>query len=95
MTRPRIWLVDDEPMALRSLEALLALDSRVALVGSTTDPRRALAAMRRGEADILIVDIQMPGMTGIELVQSVPADQLPRVIFATAHGEYALDAFDA
>lgn len=95
MTRPRVLLVDDEPLALRSLEALLEHEPRVTVVGSTTDPRQALGAVRAGEVDILIVDIQMPGMSGIDLVQSLPAQRLPRVIFATAFDEYALEAFDA
>lgn len=95
MTRPRVLLVDDEPLGLSSLEVLLARDSRVTVVGSTTDPRKALGAIRAGDVDILIVDIQMPGMSGIDLVRSLPSERLPRVIFATAFDEYALEAFDA
>jgi two-component system LytT family response regulator len=86
------YIVDDEPLAVRRLQRLLADTKRVAVAGAATDPEAALAWLRQHAVDVLFLDIQMPGLTGFELLERLPA-AVP-VVFTTAYDRYALNAFD-
>jgi two-component system, LytTR family, response regulator len=90
----RAYLVDDEPLALERLRRLLANFEEVTIAGTAIDPAEALRFLS-GEGgrsvDVLFLDIQMPGMTGFELLSRLPAQ--PLVVFTTAYDEYALRAF--
>ena len=88
----RAFVVDDEPLAVRRLERLLAETARVELAGSSTDPVDALAALSEHPVDVLFLDIQMPGMNGFEMVGML--DPQPLVVFTTAFDHYALQAFE-
>jgi len=91
----RAYLVDDEPLALERLSRLLTDFDNVVIAGTTTDPAEALRFLsgERGKSiDVLFLDIQMPGMTGFDLLSRVP--EQPFVIFTTAYDEYALKAFE-
>lgn len=94
MTPLRVVVVDDELPARQRLEDLLAREEGVVLAGSYGDPRNAVDALRADPPDLLFVDVQMPGMTGLELVRRVGPERLPAVIFVTAYDRYALKAFD-
>ena len=85
------YVVDDEALAVQRLTRLLAETGRVTVAGSATDPQDALAALRDSEVDVVFLDIQMPEMTGLELVERLDRD-IP-VIFTTAFDRYALEAF--
>jgi two-component system, LytTR family, response regulator len=87
----RAYIVDDERLAVRRLTRLLDGTGRVTVVGSTTDPVEALASLRGAQLDVLFVDVQMPGMTGFELLDQLNRD-IP-VVFTTAYDRYALEAF--
>ena len=87
----RAYIVDDERLAIERLTRLLDATGRVRVAGSTTDPETALAELRDRDVDVLFLDIQMPGLTGFDLVERLERD-LP-VIFTTAYDRYALDAF--
>lgn len=87
----RVYLVDDEPLAVERLERLLGDEPSVVIVGRATDPALALEFLSREVVDVLFLDIQMPGMTGFDLLARL-RDQ-PAVIFTTAYDEYALKAF--
>jgi two-component system LytT family response regulator len=87
----RVYLVDDEPLAVERLERLLGEEPLVTVVGRATDPATALEFLNRETIDVLFLDIQMPGMTGFDLLAQL-RDQ-PAVIFTTAYDEYALQAF--
>jgi two-component system LytT family response regulator len=91
----RAYLVDDEPLALERLRRLLASYDEMEIAGTATDPAQALTFLS-GTAgpsvDVLFLDIQMPGMTGFELLARLP--EQPFVIFTTAYDEYALRAFE-
>ena len=89
----RAYLVDDEELAIARLRRLLDATRRVTIAGSSTDPRDALAFLRTHDVDVLFLDIQMPGLTGFELLERL--DRQPLVIFTTAFDRYALNAFDA
>jgi len=88
----RVFLVDDEPLALRRLSRLLHTTGRVEIVGSATDPESSLALLREESIDLLFLDIQMPGLSGFELLECLPSQ--PLVIFTTAYDRYALQAFE-
>lgn len=92
MTSPlRAYVVDDERLAVERLTRLLVATGRVEITGSTTDPEEALAFLRAHPVDVLFLDIQMPGLTGFELLAALEVDV--RVIFTTAYDEHALRAF--
>src|SRR5437763_9547384 len=88
----RAYIVDDEQLAIDRLVRLLAKAARIEIVGSTTSPQTALEFLRDNAPDVLFLDIQMPGMTGFDLLSKLTAQ--PIVIFTTAHDEYALQAFE-
>jgi two-component system LytT family response regulator len=87
----RAYLVDDERLAIERLARLLAQTGRVEIVGSSIDPEVALANLANLELDVLFLDIQMPGLTGFDLLERLGGD-LP-VIFTTAYDRYAVEAF--
>jgi two-component system LytT family response regulator len=87
----RAYIVDDERLAVERLTRLLEATGRVRISGSTTDPETALAELRGRDVDVLFLDIQMPGLTGFDLLEQLDRDVL--VIFTTAYDQYALDAF--
>ena len=88
----RAFVVDDEPLAVKRLVRLLEESGRVEIAGSSTDPIDALASLSEKPVDVLFLDIQMPGMTGFELLTYL--DPQPLVIFTTAFDQYALQAFE-
>lgn len=91
--RVRALIVDDEELGRRVLRTLLALDDDVEVVGeaaSATEARRKISETR---PDLVFMDIEIPGGSGIEVVQQIEAP-LPYVIFVTAHPEFALPAFE-
>ncbi len=88
----RVYLVDDEALAVKRLTRMLHATGRVDIVGSTNDPQTALEFLRAHRVDVLFLDIQMPGLTGFELLDRI--DPQPMVIFTTAYDRYALEAFD-
>lgn len=85
------YIVDDERLAVQRLTRLLDTTGRVRIAGSTTDPEAALAFLRDHAVDVLFLDVQMPGLTGFDLLARL--DRPVVVIFTTAFDRYALDAF--
>ena len=88
----RSFILDDERLAVQRLERLLRDTGRVQIVGTSTDSPDALETLNHLALDVLFLDIQMPGMTGFELLQKLPRD--PAVVFTTAFDRFALDAFE-
>jgi DNA-binding LytR/AlgR family response regulator len=89
----RAVAVDDEPPALTRLRDLLAPDGEVELVAGYTDPAEALEGIAALRPDLAFLDIQMPGMTGLELAAAL-GDAAPLVVFVTAYDQHALAAFE-
>jgi two-component system, LytTR family, response regulator len=87
----RAFLVDDEALALKRLQRMLAGTKRVQVVGTSTDPVEAVPAILTVKPDILFLDIEMPGMTGFEMLAHLQPQ--PWVVFTTAYDRYALEAF--
>jgi len=88
----RAYLVDDEPLALERLRRLLDQTGKVDIVGSTTVPEEAVAALKADPPDICFLDIQMPRLNGFDVLAQLPRQ--PIVIFTTAYDQYALRAFE-
>jgi two-component system LytT family response regulator len=88
----RAYALDDEPLALRRLLRMLEASGRVTLEGSSTDPVKALEEIARIRPQVLFLDIQMPEMTGFQLLEQL--DRQPLVVFTTAYDQYALRAFE-
>jgi two-component system, LytTR family, response regulator len=87
----RAFLVDDEALALKRLQRMLAVTKRVQVVGTSSDPVEAVPAILEAKPDILFLDIEMPGMTGFEMLTHLQPQ--PWVVFTTAYDRYALEAF--
>ena len=98
MTRPnglRVLVIDDERPALDELSFLLHQDARVGDVLTCDSATEALRTLREQEVDCVFLDIQMPGLTGLELAQVLSRFKAPPpVVFVTAHESYAVEAFE-
>jgi len=90
----RVLIADDEPLARERLSELirrLAPSAAVREVGNGTD---AVTLIRSWQPDVVLLDIQMPGGTGFEVIAAVGVDRMPATLFISAHDEFALQAFD-
>jgi two-component system LytT family response regulator len=87
----RAFVVDDERLAVDRLQRLLTATGRVTVVGSATDPENALEQLRERSVDVIFLDVQMPGLSGFDLLARLDADT--PVIFTTAYDQYAIEAF--
>jgi two-component system, LytTR family, response regulator len=90
----RVLIVDDEPLARQRIEDLLAREPNVEIVGTAGTGSAAIDAIRSLDPDLLFLDVQMPGKTGLEVARTVGPDKMPATIFVTAYDQHALQAFD-
>jgi two-component system LytT family response regulator len=91
----RALIVDDEPLAGDELEALLRETGAISIVGKCANALEALSVVRRERVDVLFLDVQMPGVSGLELLGMIDDEDRPRhVVFVTAHDEFAVEAFE-
>ncbi len=91
----RTIIVDDEELARRGIELRLAPHSDVEIVAHCVNGREAIAAVAETQPDLMFLDIQMPGLSGFEVLARLPQESMPMVIFVTAFDRFALDAFEA
>jgi len=89
----RVLVVDDEPLNRLRLEDLLRREPAVAEILSASDGYEAVTAIRGERPDLVFLDVQMPGKTGLDVVREVGADAMPATIFVTAYDQYAVEAF--
>lgn len=89
----RVLVADDELMARKRLTRLLQAMTDVEICGECEDGGQVLERVRAGDVDVVLLDIQMPNLTGMEAMQLMPEGG-PYVIFCTAHAEHAVQAFD-
>ena len=85
-------LIDDERLARTELRRLLAAHPEIEIAGEACNGEQALSEIARLSPDLLFLDIQMPGMTGFELLERL--DDVPQVIFTTAYDQFAIRAFE-
>jgi two-component system LytT family response regulator len=91
----RALIVDDEELARRGIEIRLAGYSDIEIIGMCENGREAVEAVTREKPDLMFLDIQMPGVSGLDVLARIPHESLPMIIFVTAFDRYALDAFEA
>ena len=90
----RALIVDDEPLARERLHELLADAPAVTVVGTAEDGFEAVDAIRGRGPDLVFLDVQMPGMNGIDVIEEIGTDDMPVTVFVTAYDQYAIKAFD-
>ncbi len=91
----KVLVVDDEPLAVERLQLLLARCEGVSLVGTANDGEAALRIAEAVRPDLVLLDIAMPGMDGIDVARALSKSQVdPMVVFATAFDNFAVAAFD-
>jgi two-component system LytT family response regulator len=88
-------IVDDEPLARRGLELRLAEEEDIRIVAQCANGEEAVRAVAEHAPDLMFLDIQMPGLDGFGTLRSIPASQMPLVVFVTAYDHYAIRAFEA
>ena len=86
------YIIDDEPLAIEVLESHIEASDLIDLKGNFTNPVKAFQAIQEQPVDLIFLDIQMPKITGLELIKSLKNP--PMVIFTTAYREYAYDGFE-
>ncbi len=91
----RAIIVDDEPLARRGLELRLQDAQDIEIVRQCANGREALAAITELHPDLMFLDIQMPGLSGFDVLAQVPQESLPMIVFVTAFDRFAIDAFEA
>jgi len=87
-------IIDDESPSREELKALLALAPDIEVIGECANAIEGLSAVHRLRPDVVFLDIQMPRISGLEMVGMIEASALPRIVFVTAYDEHALKAFE-
>jgi len=90
----RVLIVDDEALARQRLEDLLRQEENVEIVGQADNGEAAITAIRTLHPDLVFLDVQMPGATGIDVIRTIGTEEMPATVFVTAYDQYALKAFD-
>lgn len=90
----RTVIVDDEVLARENVEALLRPDPEIQIVAQCGTGAQAVEAIKQHQPDLVFLDVQMPGMTGFDVLAKLPAKLLPHVVFVTAYDHFALQAFE-
>lgn len=92
--RVRVLVVDDEPLARMRIEDVLARIDGAEIVGTAANGLEAVERIRTLQPDLVFLDVQMPGKTGVEVVREIGPDAMPATIFVTAFNQFAVQAFD-
>nr|WP_010133318.1 response regulator [Microbulbifer agarilyticus] len=90
----KVIIVDDEPLARRGLRLRLENLGGIEVVAECGNGREAREQILALKPDVAFLDIQMPGVSGLDLVQLLPADDMPQIVFVTAYDQYAVEAFE-
>jgi two-component system LytT family response regulator len=90
----RVLIVDDEPLGRQRVAGLLRKERGVEIVGMIGDGVSAVEAIRSLAPDLVFLDVQMPGMSGLQVVRTIGPAKMPTTVFVTAYDKHALAAFD-
>jgi len=90
----RALIVDDEALARQMIRSLISEDGEIEVVGECGDGRGAIAAIKKYQPDLMFLDVQMPGLSGFQVLEKVEPRHMPYVIFITAYSQYAVKAFE-
>jgi two-component system LytT family response regulator len=94
MERIRTLIVDDEPQARKGIRVLLARDAEIEVIGECSNGRQAIDYIEEHKPDLVLLDIQMPDESGLDVIRKIDLAVMPTFIFVTAHDSYALKAFE-
>lgn len=87
-------IVDDEPHARDDLEEKIGVDPEFNIVGKCANAFEAIKEINSKRPEVVFLDINMPKISGIEMLRMLDKEDMPRIVFVTAHGEYAIEAFE-
>ena len=90
----RVLIVDDEPLGRQRIEDLVARDPSIEIAGTAADGAAAVRAIRALRPDLVFLDVQMPGMNGLDVIRAVGPAEMPATILVTAYDRHALEAFE-
>lgn len=90
----RLLIVDDEPLIRQGIRQAVGSMPDLEILGECASGDEAIEAIQEQSPDLVLLDVQMPGCTGLEVVSRVGVDRMPAVIFVTAYDEYAVQAFE-
>ena len=90
----RLLIADDEAVARARLRGLLAREPGIEVVAECRDGAEALEALRRERPDAALLDVEMPGMSGLDVARAVAEAERPVIVFVTAYSQHAVPAFD-
>ncbi len=93
MKKIRVLLADDEPLARERLASLLSAEPDVDLVAQARDGEEAVMGVHDYSPDLVFLDVQMPQMSGFDVIEAVGTERMPPVVFVTAYDQHALKAF--
>ena len=91
----RVVIADDERLARQKIRTLLESEPNISVVAECQDGRQTVSAINCFRPDLLLLDIQMPDLDGFQVLNEIPAQELPAVIFTSAYDQYAIRAFEA
>src|SRR6185436_6591885 len=94
MRRLRVLVVDDELLGRERVANLLREHDDIEIAGMIADGDAAVDAIRSQKPDVVFLDYQMPGRTGLDVVRTVGPSNMPATIFVTAYDQHAVEAFD-
>jgi len=89
-----VLIVDDEFPARKKIRTFLKEEAGIAALAEAAHGEEAVEKIKAAKPDLVFLDIQMPGMNGFEVIESVGAENMPAVVFVTAYDQYALEAFE-
>jgi len=88
-------IADDEPLARRGIRQMLSAHEDISVVAETCDAGETVRVLRQLKPELIFLDVQMPGLDGFGVIKTIGVENMPAVIFVTAHDEFAVQAFDA
>lgn len=93
-TRIRVIVVDDEPLAREKIRELVKDDPELEIIQECVNGTEAVAAIQAHNPDLVLLDVQMPEISGFAVLEALKSERLPLVIFVTAYDQYAVRAFE-
>jgi len=88
----RCLIIDDEPLAIKVIESYIEQIEGIEVVATCSNPLEVISILNKQAVDLVFLDIEMPNLTGIDLVKTI--ENMPQFIFTTAYPQYALDGFN-
>jgi len=95
MQKWKVLIVDDEPLAREGVRLHLETEDDFVVAAECANGEEAVVAIHEENPDVVFLDVQMPGLDGFGVIQTLAGQPLPQIVFVTAYDEFALRAFDA